>query len=89
MLLFAPAAVGLVHLCASHKGPGFQTFVHPVLHTIAMCNIGNRLWSKMSQDNLEAMLMVMEKETRMNLDSDNVTDKVVDKTKLLHSSLTA
>lgn len=43
----------------------------------------------MSQDNLEAMLMVMEKETRMNLDSDNVTDKVVDKSKLLHSSLTA
>lgn len=44
----------------------------------------------MSQDNLEAfMLMATEKEVLMNLDADDVIDRVAEKSKLLRTLLTA
>lgn len=46
--------------------------------------IKNRLRTRLSQDNLEAlMLMATEKEVLMNLDKDDIIDRVEEKSKLL------
>ena len=50
--------------------------------------IKNRLRTRLSQDNLEAfMLMATEKEVLMNLDADDVIERVAEKSKLLRTLL--
>lgn len=96
VLLFPPPAVKPLNPCLQQYMVGIQIPSDTVMYSSGMQVfpslkfIKNCLSTRLSQDNLEAlMLKATEEDVLMNLDSDDVIDRVVEKSKLICTLLIA